>query len=579
MFDLSNDSMHKWLQFVPNLTGCYLVSNKGRREEDNSQNTHSIFESSIESRIPERIHYVVSHTIDTNSATSTYGKVYHKHKLLIDNCASSVELESSYRVMRPAHVCLWPNSPTKIDIYKMSSKYTKVPTFDNMYSDIGHVEFYTDGFKKGDRNEFDYNEGVQSMYVVVNPDHTSTSRRFLVPRDTSYNGFTELFGDGKTFNDGSYNMLFNDGVNKESRKITITNTNFTASSATQKTTINYGEPFQNKMSGVVSLGEIFTVTCKGRLDINNPETASIGTSVTICSEAESIINDALESNDIVFTQSTIDYPYFTGPHVQGADLYNLGVYLSGLKNKELHVDKDKIKIISNLDPFRYTDLEINENDSDIQISSISKKKSEFDKYNEIIVYGLSHKSIKRNVKDIKRNGKKTLEEQDNNLGTQFEVDKRAQDLLKLYSLTKDKIDIECTSTNLELIKSGDIITIDYPSEHIPRGQYIILQIHYLSTGQLRLECGAYSKLLDSHLAELIIENKKINASLRRKSFKELSVDNFNYDTLNVKSRKLTVTRQTQLGDTEMETLTPMGLSTTLNIGNLDIEVLAEDDFI
>ena len=96
---------------------------------------------------------------------------------------------------------------------------------------------------------------------------------------------------------------------------------------------------------------------------------------------------------------------------------------------------------------------------------------------------------------------------------------------------------------------------------------------------MRLECGAYSKLLDSHLAELIIENKKINASLRRKSFKELSVDNFNYDTLNVKSRKLTVTRQTQLGDTEMETLTPMGLSTTLNIGNLDIEVLAEDDFI
>ena len=80
---------------------------------------------------------------------------------------------------------------------------------------------------------------------------------------------------------------------------------------------------------------------------------------------------------------------------------------------------------------------------------------------------------KRNINSIKKIGKKTLEEFDNNLSTQTEVDNKAKDLLKFYNSNEKQVKFKIASTNLEWIKSGDIITIDYPSEHIPRESYII----------------------------------------------------------------------------------------------------------
>ena len=568
-------SSNKWLEFVPNLTGCYLVSNDGIRIEDLNVKTGSNdWVTSIDDRMPNKIHYIVSHTIRTDSYPTEQGGIFNKHVLLIDNCTNSGELGTNYRIMRPAHVCLWPESPTEIDLYKSTSKYTKMPNSPDMYDDIGDFSFYEDGWLKGEKSSANYNEGVQSMYVVVNPDHTSTSNRFLVPRTVSGNHASNLFGDGNTFNNGSYDMLLNDGVNKYRRTVKI---NTESKSTYNYTSIDYSEKLDSKMSGVVSLGEIFTLTSNQEVTLNNVETASIGTTVSVGMEAEEIINDILENNDIEYTNSTISYPYFTTPNIQGADIYNSTKFLAGFKNKELLIDKDEIKLIVNNDTTRYTDIEINENNDNIKVVEIEQNKSGFDIYNEITIYGNGVKSTKQNVRSIKNIGKKTLEEFDDNLSTQTEVDSKARNLLDFYNRNEKRVTVKLSNKNLEWIKSGDIIVIDYPSEHIPRGDYIILEVKHETSGLLTIQAGGYSKALDSRLAEIIVNNKKMASFLRSDRFKSSPINYSDFDSIKLKPIRIIGTKTSVSGHTPLGLTTLLGFDTLLRIGTRTTsEVLRED---
>ena len=573
--------MHnKWLDFVPNLTGCYLVSNDGPRIEDlKSLADNTIFSESIQDRYPSKIHYIISHTIRTNS-TPAADSPYHYHDLIIDNCSSASEVSATYRIMRPAHVCLWPKSPTEIDLYKMSSNYTKKPDSDNMYSDVGAIQFYEKGFKKGDRFQRDYNEAVQSMYVPINVDHTSTSRRFIVPRTASYSHNTELFGDGKLFSDGSYDMLMNDGIEKNRRNIHITTNSDVIGGGFGRhfyTKLNYSENVPNKMSGVISLGEIFTITSNQEIKLKNVETASIGSTVKICSEVEDIANDILETNDIIYENSTVEYPYFLGPNIQGADIYNSLRYLANYKNKEILIDKEDIKLIENDNSIRYTDIEINENNSDINVLEVSQNKSAFDVYNEIIIYGRNVKSIKQNVRSIRKIGKKTLEEFHDKLTTQTEVDTKARDLLKFYNSNEQGVNLKVSNKNLEWIKSGDIITIDYPSEHISRGQYVVLEVKHETSGILEIDLGGYSKELDSRLAEILKSQKGMESFLRGDNFKSPTLTYNEIDTIKLKPIQLIATKSTVTGHTPLSLSTTLGFGTLLKIGTrTTTEVLRED---
>jgi len=579
IIDTSEDSQNKWLEFIPNLTGCYLVSNDGVRIDDEDVlSTSNVWTNSIESRYPNKIHYIVSHTIRTDTFPTSEDGLWNKHVLLIDNCDAADELFGTYRIMRPANVCLWPDSPTKLDLYKMSSKYTKKPNSKEMYGDIGDISYYENGFLKGENMAAGYNEGVQSMYVVANPDHTSTNNRFLIPRTTAGNHISELFGDGKTFNNRSYEMLMNDGIEKNRRNIIINTESKTISSTTYNyTVLDYNQPIENKMSGIVSLGEIFTLTSNQNVDLKNVKTASIGTTVSIGVEAEEIINDVLETNDVVYTDSDTTYPYFASPNIQGLDAYNTIKYLASFKDKEVLIDKGEIKLIENNAVVRYTDIEINENNNDIKVIEINQTKSKFDNYNEIIVYGLGVKSVRKNARSIKKHGKKTLEESNFNLLTQSDVDNRARALLALYSSNEKGVSVKIANSNLEWLKSGDIIIIDYPSEHIPRSEHIVLEVKHETSGILEIDTGTFSKELDSRLAEMIISQKKADSAIRGRKFKSPSATIDAFDSLKLKPIQIIATKSTVSGYTPLGLSTTLGFGTLLNIGTrTTTEVLRED---
>ena len=565
-FDLSdnatNNSDNYWLRFCPNLTGCYLVGTEAFVYGTNTLNSADTggFEGtwvdsqsggsysstvdigkaaavSMEGTHPNKMHYIISHTVSTSGSGQ-------KHYLTVDNCGTLVfgggafKPSQFYRVMQPAETCFWPNSPTSIDLYKMSSKYTKRPDSDEMYGDIAHISMWEKGNIYALKDEYGYNEAVQSMYVIVEMDGGDGDMDYIVPRK-----YEDVFGVSKKFEDPkSYDVLLNDG-NSQSRKTMFVEK---AASSIRNCRLTFSDSF-DKMAGIVSIGEIFTVKTPLSPKIKNPEVANIGSSVTICQEAEQIINDLLEEEDIDYTKTTNSYPYFMSPDFRGTDLYSAIDLIASFKKKRIIITPDGIKLRPDTLDLDYTGITFTSSNNDIRIIDISRNDSLFDRFNEVIVYGKGVKATRRDRQSINKIGKKTLEEVDDTLITQQEVNERASQLLFLHSEDNQRITLKCGNSGVELIRPGDIVNLDFPEHRIVAGEYLILEIKHNLYDVIELELGKYNKGLSERFAELLAQQKKTSAYLRANKFKTAINTSDFFDKFSLKELRLKIERTASSG--------------------------------
>lgn len=564
--DVNAEVDNTWLKYATNLTGCYLVSLCGKGFTSGVIGVTTTTKNT-NNTIPERIHYVISHTIRRTGSTEY-------HDLIIDNAASgNVTLNDTYRLMRPAHVCIWKNTPPRIDLYKRSRHYTKQAYSDNMYDEVGHFS-YQENEKNIDNID---SEAICSMYVPIIMDDINSNKPHIIPRGTSHNHHTHHFGPNLTYDTyKSYNMLITDGINQHKRNINFESNDFGA-------TIDFSNKLKTKLIGAISLGEIFTIKTAHPVSLRKAKTASIGTSLTIGQESEIIIKELLDIHNIEYSSIenksgvVIEYPYFIGSKLLGGDLFNTINYIAEVKNKKILFDGDEIKLVTNDNMFRETNIHLTYDNSEIKISELSRNDSAFDLYNEITVYGRLAKSTKRNSRSVKQIGKKTHEEYNNQLLTQSEVDARAKELLKIHSNQEDRITVKIHDNNVELLKVGDIITMEFKLDHIEMDHFIVLQIHQSVSGFMELEVGKYRMGLENRLAELIVENKKVKTILRGDIFKTPKLEENYYESLKIKGIKLIgykiESSGTQLGfNTHMATdsLFGFGSTTTTEILNEDL---------
>jgi len=620
---------NSWLLFSPNLTGYYLVSTEGydqdgnRNSNDNAayptgtwsngtanaDNAHLPFLASPEGLIPKHIMHVISHEIvlgnesDGDAGTAgNDGTPYNttqKHILIVDNLnTSSTFISNYYMIMRPAETCIYPNTPhNKIDLYKCSSKYTKQAYSDEMYSTTAHINIWNGENVGGFKNRIGFNEAVQSMYVLVNTDSTSSDIQ-LVPRGVeniantgstygtsspTFNYYSTLFGKDKRFEDGiSYDVLLNDGDVNERKQMGVS---VSAIANELKCRLNFGSKFSNKMAGIVSVGEIFTVKTPLPSKIRNPVKANIASTVTIASEAEDIVKNIMKTHDIDFTETALEYPYFTGPEFNGTDLYNSIKYLLDFKDKRLIVKPSGITLRPDTSDLDYSPIRISEKDSTVQVIDVHKEDSRYDFYNEIIVYGRDVKSIRRLNRSVKEIGRKTLEHVDETIVTQTEADSKALKLLNLHSKSTFRITVKIPITNVELLRVGDIITMHFPNKNIPNGEYLIFEIRYNNMGIMELEVGAYNKGLTDSIAELMVKNKKTLSFLRSTRFKAVDESSNFFDTVKIRDIKLTVSKTGVFG-----TPFTIGFNYAVNVasnsvgfnpslGSVGTEIILEEELV
>ncbi len=554
----------KSLRLMNDLTGCYLVSEKGKYYDENFtvQTYSSLLANtpSLNEQTPNVIAYVISHEIDTTNSTE-------RHILTLDTAI----VTDFYRIMQPNHVCFYTHSPNKIRLNTLSSAYTKVSGEDNCY-DPSEINSYMVRNKSGGRSFTRFHntggkEAALSMYVALDMDAQSDSQWVL-------QRFPDKMESLLTPN-SDLTVAVSDGDNVYKTSMTYTDNG---------DDIGHFLSF-DKMEetlGVASISEPITLTVNGEVSAA-AKRGMIGSVVDICYEGTDLINDLLETNDIEFTSEDSDFPYFLAPNYKGIDLFSAINLILSKKDMVLIEDPSAsstyeiadstFKLVNNTSELNYPKVTLSDN-GDYQIYEYNKVKSVFDFYNEVIVYGKVHKGSRKDLRSINKLGRKTLEVYESELTSQEAVNKRALELLRLHSSDNVRLNITVGHNNISQLQAGDIINVELTREGIELDEYIVLQIEHTFTGMLKLELGRFTKQLEDRFAELLSDNKKIHADIRAKEFDERAITFDILDSLDIKVSKLLVRRINSdgltlgFGAALNTSTTPMGFNSGATIDNL-----------
>ena len=262
MTQLSNGN--PWLPFVPDLTGHYLVS------EDTTLGV-DITDTEAKSS-PTTISKITSHTIST--APTTMGS--EAHTMTFDTAIP----DGTYRLMRPSETT-FASTSEKIEFNIMDDSGLGRNTVVSDFRD-GSTGGVSDG----------YREGVFSMYLLVDIDHSNTTgnqNKYLEKRagTDAIAGFT---------NDETIDVFVTDGQNSTRTILKVGTTRKKGGGTATENILSFTFDGQLDGNGVVSFGEVFDITLGKRPKLQNPTRCHIGTTYSVSSqlekEVEKIVKEA-----------------------------------------------------------------------------------------------------------------------------------------------------------------------------------------------------------------------------------------------------------------------------------------------
>ena len=528
--EITVNGNNEWLEFI-DLTGCYLASENGKDISQNNIDTgEEYLRKNSHGLEPTTLAYVISHEIDESNPLV--------HHIITD---AALPDDTAFRILQPNEVCFYDFMPTEIMLNTILPQYTKVANKKETY-DIKSSYFYREGGHL-DSNLRTIDEGIGSMFVVLDTDRQTTETD-LVIKDG--NDFIQEYLEEKT-----YSFYLSDGENGQKRTVEIVNDN-------EPVKMIFDKMFS--ANGVVSVSEPFTVNSKEELKII-PTRACIGSTVQLGLEGNNLINELLEQEGIEFELPATDNPIFLAPNYQGVDLYSALRFILERKDltliEENGVFKVKLKDATELQ----TDIIINDS-GDYYIFDFEKVATVFDFYNEIIVYGSSHKAIRKDIRSIQKRGRKTLEVVDNTLNSKQEVEKRASALIRLHSNLNQKLSITLNNRGINQLRVGDIIHVEITRENIEMREYVVLQMEHQLSGFVKLELGRYSKDLADVFSELFLNNRENKAALRSKNTATNELAYNFLDTVNIRELKLLVRTRTASGGFKFGFATALNTATT-----------------
>ncbi len=536
--DIASSGGNVFLDFV-DLTGCYLVSEAGLFLDSDGDLT--VNSGSLDDAKPDDICYVVSHEIDSSNSTKT-------HRLILDNLFVSGS-DRIFRIMQPNHTCFHSFSPKEIKLQMTSSRYTKMPSSNQCYNGIN--SFFNRN-SKGGRDIKGNNEGILSMYVLVdcdNQNNNTSEKHTVIRHHNSYANILPSQAVAVNVSDGDNNV-----------KTTIEYfSGITGLSSSINETLKFGQ--MKEMLGVVSVSETLNITVNSEIDTDFTR-ACIGSTLTVSNEADKLIDNLLKDNNIEADIAESNYPLFLAPNFQGVDLFSAVNLLLEKKDKSIIYEYDKFKVLDKKDNQFYSKVLLEEN-GDLQIYDLQKESNMFNVYNEIVVYGKNHRGLRKRSKSINKIGVKTLEVHEPELTSQEEVDERARVLREVHSEDDNNrlFKVSVGHSGISQLKSGDLIRLNVPRENVNNEQVIVLQIRHLLNGLMELQLGKFSKLLEDIFAELQVKNKTIDANLRKKEFGEQNIIKLDIeDTFKIKQLRLFVRKRTSASSFKL------GFGTVLNTG-------------
>jgi hypothetical protein len=477
------------LQFM-DLTGCYLVpAEKGKYYDGNDVASGSSINSNHQVTIDDNeIIYVVSHEYDLTKAAGNPSCVLITDEALAAN--------TKYKIMQPNPICFWENSPNTIRLNTLDKGYTKKMDSDDMYDTFPS---FASNEKAGTRDQTCNLEGVQSMYVMVDIDNLSGEEKTIVKTATGRETILANFDGNYCVSDGETSfdteIVGKDAGDDIGHYLTISD--------------------KGKMNGVVSISETFELKVSGSVTPDEKR-AVIGSSISIARESEDIVEEVLTENDITFSLTKEDYKVVVSPNFQGLNLFAITNYFLALKNKKMINVTGTIQI-ENLDADDFISKYTFDDDN---ITDIEITKSNFDYYNHITVYGQNHKETRKDFREIKKRGKKSLEVFNSKLATQEDVTKEAHNLLKAHTSLNNIVSFKVNNSDAGTIGIGDIVSVESRFVGIERNQYVVLEAIHNFSGMVELRVGRYFNGLEDIFANILVTSSQTNSYLRQSEYNE-----------------------------------------------------------
>ena len=131
--------------------------------------------------------------------------------------------------------------------------------------------------------------------------------------------------------------------------------------------------------------------------------------------------------------------------------------------------------------------------------------------------------------------------------SQEEVNTKAEEELQLHTTLNENITIEVGHKNLSQLRAGDSIELEIPRENIPRNKFKIIQNEHLLTGNMKLQLGRYSKVLEDKFAELEIKAREVRSAIREKKFDESSTGFIGNTSVKIKPIKFIIRERSSSG--------------------------------
>lgn len=558
---MNDSSDNLWLDFVPNLEGYYLVSEKmGSKyipssDVDGSGNTlpHTVTGS------PDYIGKIITHT--TNKSGD-----YTSHTITLDKTLNTSSDGTSFRLMRISETT-FEDTPDYFEVNKMFDtglKYTTLKqNFVTTVEEESGADLKTNEEGVNSDNPSDllseylaYQQGLYSMYLLLNIDtfNTYIDRRTLADAKA-------LFTDGD-----SLNCYITDGRNKQEKNIIVSETTDSLRFSYDGTLTGYG---------VVSFGETFTIETRHTPSNSNATEAFIGTTISIGTDVEQAMLEILEENEIstttslknmTFTGNIIDAntsgttitfttnhsginvddvlynqdgrlvgkvttasagttvvvsniyykpikndeitkydrtPFILNTEFNEQDIFSSINYLASKRGLDYVFDNNNIiiKDLNNYDSRRKFSLKYNDG---ANLISVESNTSLFDKANKILVIGDNVKAEVETPSNVKR----TIKHIDSNIKNSEEARIKAHNLLEIHQAGFRKIELTLEKTGFELMKAGDILTLDFPNHNIPADDYIVFEIENVMSTISKITVGTFNKTIAERLSEISLNQDK-----------------------------------------------------------------------
>ena len=591
------DSEHSWLEFVPNLEGYYLVSQRGVEDSaditlGNDDVTGDNFDTLSQTTDSLNIQFmakIVSHTHTTDIVSDTT-KI---HTLVLDR-AITTNIKPYFRLMRLAETTFrdTPNEIVFNQLFDTGLDYTEKPS-----------SFKTGklGRESGTDNYYS-SEGVYSAYVLLNLD--------TAPASTAHSAFgrtfTVSYGMLPYTNGDTFEVMVTDGKKTDVKTMTVDYQVNNRNNGIRRGHFKLTYDGVLNGDGVVSFGEIINLQLRRKPDLQNITACHVGTSMVIGEEIEThmdkIIRDSGLTSDLIQTQSeftgnivssvsnnvitckaTVEnleagdviythegYPIGVVGSVSGSDITVTDVHTDGdvdlwftpVLNDEIIKRNRKTFIATNNFNNKPAYETLNE--------MAGKKGLDFKVKDKKVVFRnldsaallrkqrISYKthtifSVKKNSSLFAKANKVTVvgDRIQTTLATDEEgthitfVDPsirnisgvlvKAAELLSLHNTDSRKITLNVEKTGLETLEAGDVVYLDFPQYDIPAADYIIFEIENVLASTLSMTVGTFDKTIAERLSEIGSQQRSSSSTLFTRNSEEVATGKLLLDSISLKT--------------------------------------------